>query len=117
MIPLHSTLEYIQHFSAGTALKEILGNVLIFIPIGLLLPIIFEKLRSWKNILLCSVLLSVGIETVQLAESLITRIPGHAVDIDDVILNFTGGVLGFLLFLAAQAVWKAIAKKEPQVSP
>lgn len=113
LIPFYSITEYCQRFSAGNAVKQILGNVLAFLPIGLLLPIPFEKLRSWKSILLCSLLLSVGIETIQFAESLITRISGHAADIDDVILNFTGGVLGYLLFLAIQAVWKAIAKNKP----
>lgn len=116
LIPLRSIIEYFQHFSTGTAVKEILGNVAAFLPIGLLLPILFEKLRSWKNILLCSLFLSISIETIQLVESLITRIPGHATDIDDVILNFTGGVLGYLLFLAVQMVWKEISTKEPQVN-
>lgn len=47
---------------------------------------------------------------------MITQIPGHATDIDDVILNFTGSVLGYLLFLAIQAGWKAIAKNKPQAN-
>lgn len=107
LIPLHSIMEYFQHFSLETAMTEILGNVAAFLPIGLLLPILFEKLRSWKNILLCSLFLSVGIELIQFAEFLITRVSSHVTDIDDVILNFTGGVLGYLLFLAVQAVWKS----------
>ena len=106
LIPFHSIMECVQHVSVGTAMTQILGNVAAFLPLGLLLPILFEKLRSWKNILLCSLFISVGIELIQLAEQLITHIPGHATDIDDVILNFTGGVLGYLLFLAVQAVWK-----------
>lgn len=107
LIPFHSIMECVQHCSAGTIVEEVLGNVAAFLPLGLLLPILFEKLRSWKNILLCSLFLSVGIELIQLAESLITRIPGHTTDIDDVILNFIGGALGYLLFLALQAVWKS----------
>lgn len=107
LIPFHSITDYIQHFSAGTALEEILGNVVAFIPIGFLVPILWRKFRAPKKILLLSLLVSVGIETVQLIESLAVRYPVRSVDIDDVILNFAGGVLGYLLFRAAQAVWDA----------
>lgn len=116
LIPLYSITQYSQHFSVGTAVREILGNVFIFIPVGLLLPMIFEKLRPIKNILICSFLMSLGIETIQLMESLLTHIPNHVVDIDDVILNFIGGIIGYLIFNVLQAVWKAIAKRKQQIN-
>ncbi len=107
LIPFHSITDYIQHFSVETALEEILGNVIAFVPVGFLVPILWKKFRAPKKILLLSLLLSVGIETVQLIESLAVRYPVRSVDIDDVILNFAGGVLGYLLFRAAQTVWDA----------
>lgn len=106
MIPFHSIAGYFQHSSAETAVKQILGNVAVFVPIGLLLPIMSEKFRLPKKILLFSLLLSVGVEAVQFLELLITHLPNRAVDIDDVILNFAGGSLGYLLFLAVRKICK-----------
>ena len=106
LIPFHSIISYFQHSSAETAVKQILGNIVIFVPIGLLLPILSEKFRLPKNILLFSLLLSVGVEAVQFLELLITHLPNRAVDIDDVILNFVGGSLGYLLFFAVRKICK-----------
>lgn len=106
LIPFHSIISYFQNSSAGTAVKQILGSVVIFVPIGLLLPIMSEKFRLTKNILLFSLLLSVGIEAVQFLELFITRLPNRVIDIDDVILNFVGGSLGYLLFLAVRKICK-----------
>ena len=106
LVPFHSMINCFQNSSAGTAVKQILGSVVIFIPIGLLVPIVSEKFRSSKNILLFSLLLSVGVEAIQFLELLITYMPNRAFDIDDVILEFIGGSLGYLLFLAVRKIRK-----------
>lgn len=107
LIPFHSIIEYCRHLSIGTAALQILGNIAAFLPIGFLVPILSKKFRFARNILILSLLLSVGIETVQLIESLAVHYPTKSVDIDDVILNFIGGTLGYLLFRAARAVWES----------
>jgi Glycopeptide antibiotics resistance protein len=60
-------------------------------PMGFLLPIIFEKLRNLIKIITVIFLISTVLEMTQLWQGL-----GIA-DIDDIILNTLGGVMGYIL--------------------
>ena len=73
------------------------GNVGMFLPIGFCVALLWRGHHWWKSVLvgLCG---SVTIEFVQF-------FIGRSTDIDDVILNTTGTLLGYWLFLALQAVW------------
>jgi glycopeptide antibiotics resistance protein len=67
------------------------GNIVAFLPMGLLPPFIFERrVRLWHVILL-NFGLSLFIEGGQLVSG--RRVP----DVDDLILNTVGGLLGYLL--------------------
>ena len=70
--------------------KNIIGNILLFLPYGYFAS---DYLKSKKILPICflTMLVSVTIEIVQLNI-------GRTFDIDDVILNTAGGVLGYLLF-------------------
>src|SRR6187399_1750300 len=75
--------------------KQILGNFVMLLPLGIYLPLIYKSLRKAYNffvILLISFLVSVGIELLQLATSY------RSTDIDDVMLNTLGGGAGFLIY-------------------
>lgn len=75
-------------------LSNILGNIIIFIPMGIYVS--FKK--DMKFSLLAGLLLSISIEICQylfVKSGLLTM---RAVDIDDVILNFLGCYLGCLIF-------------------
>ena len=68
------------------------GNVVLFIPAGWLLPRLWEQMgRFFRFLCLCAGAIFL-VETVQLF-TLLGRF-----DIDDLILNLSGMVLGFLLF-------------------
>ena len=88
----------IVHYFSGTerttsALENLLGNLIGFIPLGLLAPMVFERIRSVKGMLLVSFCTSLLYETIQLVSGL------GVFDIDDLILNTAGGVLGYLVFV------------------
>src|SRR6187549_3503366 len=75
--------------------KQILGNFVMLLPLGIYLPLIYKRLRkaySFFVILLISFFVSVGIELLQLATSY------RSTDIDDVMLNTLGGGAGFLIY-------------------
>ena len=78
------------------ALENIFGNILLFIPAGILLPCIFPAYRNaWKTAANCFYF-SLTIELIQL---LLRQFGTYrTVDIDDIILNTLGGIIGFLLF-------------------
>lgn len=70
---------------------NIAGNVLMFVPWGFGLLFLWEKNRKLYRLIFFSVMFPVCIEFVQL---FINR----QVDIDDIFLNFAGGLLGGLIF-------------------
>ncbi len=72
-----------------------LGNILLFIPFGFLLPLVTER-TSWWRTLIAGMLFSAGIEIVQ-------RITAKGYfQIDDMILNTAGTLLGFGIFCAVK---------------
>lgn len=75
------------------------ANVVMFIPLGFLLPIAFQKMRNlWKTALTLA-LLSFAIEFAQ-------YFTGRSADIDDLMLNTLGGILGYLVFFAASKLFR-----------
>ena len=80
----------------GFCLRNTLGNIALFVPLGILLPLVSVRFRSLKRMLLLALCMSLTIETIQL----VLRFVGNprAVDIDDVILNTLGACLGFFVY-------------------
>ncbi|REE95115.1 VanZ family protein [Thermomonospora umbrina] len=74
------------------ALRQLGGNLALLAPLGVLLPVVFTRLRGPLRLALIGALLSLAIETVQGAVVL-----GRAFDVDDVILNTAGVVLAYLV--------------------
>jgi len=70
---------------------NIVGNVVAFMPMGFFLPIIFTRLKSVLRIFLVSLVATLSIEIFQYVFGVGTS------DIDDVILNVFGGIMGYLV--------------------
>ena len=81
--------------------KQVLGNFVMLLPLGIYLPLLYTKLRkaySFFAVLLICFLVSIGIELLQLATSY------RSTDIDDVILNTLGGCTGFIIYLLIKTI-------------
>lgn len=93
--------EYLESFRRGKSfmrnhvMQNIFGNILLFIPFGTLLPIVSTKFRSFGKIFLGALLFSLSIEILQWVSRQYEVY--RSVDIDDVILNVIGAVIGFAL--------------------
>lgn len=74
------------------------GNVFLFVPFGFLLPLIWPKLDGLKQMILAGLLYSLSIELGQLAVSLAVGAWIRMSDVDDVLLNVPGVLLGFALY-------------------
>lgn len=85
---LHETWE----MGSDKMITQIAANILMFVPFGFLLPIVFCKLRRSINTLACILFTSFSIELFQ-------YFIGRSADIDDLIQNFIGGATGYLFFL------------------
>lgn len=67
-----------------------------FIPLGMFIPMLMgNKLLSGANVFLSSLLLSLGYEVTQLLTGM------GIFDVDDLMLNTLGGVIGYILFTMA----------------
>ena len=65
-------------------------NVLLFIPFGFFLPTLWEKFRNVKSTILVGLLTTLFVEISQL-------FTGRATDIDDVITNIFGTIIGYYI--------------------
>lgn len=70
---------------------EMLLNVLLFIPLGVVLPLLWDNHGVLQNVI-CGFLLSMLIEFSQLFNF-------HATDINDLLMNTAGSFLGYIIFL------------------
>lgn len=79
------------------ACVNLLGNVIVFIPLGMMLPRIFPKLRAvWRLLLLVTVII-IAVELLQFLTFL------GSCDVDDLILNVFGAAWGWLLWKISAA--------------
>ena len=74
------------------AFVNLAGNVVMFIPMGVFLPSIWHPMRSFWKLLLCFAGLILIVELLQLITFL------GSCDIDDLILNVIGAMLGYGLW-------------------
>ena len=100
LIPFQSIMEFISGSSNNLrrfAFGNVVGNIIIFIPLGIYLPLLKKDKRVLINLLFIF-LVSLSVEILQ-------GLLGIGVsDIDDIILNCLGGCIGilgykFLLFI------------------
>ena len=79
------------------AVKNILGNIVMFIPFGIIITLLNYKKISFLKLIFIGLSMSVAIEFLQFFIGLIIGFMYRSVDIDDVILNTLGAVVGFLI--------------------
>ena len=77
---------------------NLFGNVLVFAPFGFMVPIINWRYRNINKVAGLTFCLSMTIECIQL----ITRVGSF--DVDDLILNTLGGILGYVFFHVANRI-------------
>lgn len=71
-------------------LKNVIGNVLLFVPFGIFVTYYVKNDKVYQTLFL-SILVSCSIEFAQ-------SVIGRTADIDDVILNTIGGIIGYITF-------------------
>lgn len=78
-------------------------NVILFLPLGVFLPMLYDRFKSAKNVAIYGFFMSLTIEVLQLFNMCIT-------DVNDLITNTLGAVLGYLLWRAAAKGKSALPK-------
>lgn len=104
LIPFEGMIEMLQGGITTHSVINIVGNIVMFMPIGFLIPLLWDKLNSFKNVVLFGFATSLLIELTQL---FLIR----GTDIDDLILNTVGAVLGYLVFIIFKNIFSGFTKE------
>ena len=98
MVPFRTIAAQAGHLPSWQSIRQLGGNVLVFVPFGVLLPLAAPSLGRFWRMLLAGLAFSVAIELAQLAVSVGLGYTYRVSDIDDVILNVAGVLLGYAAY-------------------
>lgn len=108
LIPFKSTFMYINGFDSQhlldpynleIVLMNTIGNIIIFVPFGFLIPLLFKQVNNVK--LACKIF----IKFIFLIELLQLFTFTGVFDIDDIILNTLGALIGYCTYAGMKHVW------------
>ena len=89
LVPFVNILDY---RAASSAVTNVLGNLFLFVPLGILVPCLYKKMSSFSRTVLVGFLISLAIELTQLVT------PGRVTDVDDLIVNTLGAAVGYFIY-------------------
>ncbi|GAB2783241.1 hypothetical protein GCM10027073_14930 [Streptomyces chlorus] len=122
--PGRSLRAYLDQPALRDAARQVGGNLLLGVPFGVLAPVLAPRTRGFVQVLLLTGIVMLMVEFAQGA-----LITGRAFDIDDVILNTGGALIGYLMLgrrlsmavharrPRAKAAPKTKAKAKPAAKP
>ena len=98
LVPFYSIGKYVKVTGASEIpdfIINILGNIIVFMPVGIFLPYLFSN-KPWaykkRYVLMIGFLFSLGVESIQYILSV------GVFDVDDLILNTLGALIGWQLY-------------------
>lgn len=78
---------------------EKVPNIMLFIPLGFFMPIVFKSTRKFYKTVLISFAITFSIEFFQ-------YFIGRSSDIDDIITNLLGAIIGYVIFFITNKMFK-----------
>lgn len=100
LIPLKEITRYT--FGSRLFIKNVIGNIVLFIPYGIFASV-FAKLDKSFHAFCLILFASVTVETTQL-------LIGRVFDIDDILLNVFGGMLGYYFYRSISKIGDSLPK-------
>ena len=91
-----------EHTIYRWGLTMLIANVLLFVPLGFLMPILWRQ--AWWRTLLIALAATLCIELIQ-------PFFDRSFDVDDILLNFAGGAIGLLLSAIPRALCPKLMSK------
>ena len=107
IVPIKETINTFMHSETGmrNSLRNLIGNILVFMPLGFFIPLLFDKFNNLKKVLKVGCLSSLAIELSQLF------VGSNVCDIDDVIYNTLGALAGFICYKTFETIIKKVDLK------
>ncbi len=103
-VPFDTIQKYFDRGHDALFVINILGNIAMFMPVGFCLPLLWKRWQGVLRVTLVSMLLSCTIEFLQIFVY-------RSVDIDDVILNTLGGLLGYICWRIFNLIFKKLSAR------
>lgn len=92
-----ANINLIPFINIGDGRFQYIANIILFLPVGFFVPLLWNKMARFYQVALLGLGLSLTIEFLQLFTF-------RAVDVDDLLMNTLGGILGYLLYRLAQKI-------------
>lgn len=92
LVPFREICRYVKYWrqiGTGSVILNVIGNVIGFVPFGMLVPALFPVFRKAWRVILLGLFVSVTVETLQLLFHV------GIFDVDDLILNTLGTAAGY----------------------
>lgn len=87
-IPFKEIMRY--RIDSSLFYRNVIGNIILFVPFGYLVSYYIKKPKYYVTLIL-TFITSLSTEVIQMYI-------GRSFDIDDIILNFVGGLVGYLIY-------------------
>ena len=103
----HPNISWTPFISMITGPIDTILNVILFVPLGFFLPLLYKKYHNIKAIALTGLLLSLAVEFVQM-------FGWGSSDINDLMTNTAGACVGFWIYFLLSKILPANLKKQFQ---
>lgn len=110
--PFYTIRRFIIHYrrtGSLSSLSNLLGNIVVLMPLGLLLPVLFRPMRRFWLFIPVMAAVAVGIEAFQWRTGL------GVADVDDSILNFCGAVISYIPTRLGQTVYRIVEGRRKKI--
>lgn len=97
-VPFATIRDLVVAHPLAVVLRQLGGNLLLLAPLGFVLPALFPRFTRWRSTIGAILAVSLSIEMAQLLMSAILGFSYKVFDVDDLLLNMIGGVLGWVTF-------------------
>lgn len=95
--PMHTIAMYLRYRDRLNSFENLIGNIVAFVPFGILFPIQKERTIGLCKTLAYAFGFALSLEVFQLISAF------GAFDVDDILLNCFGAVLGYLIY---SIIWR-----------
>ncbi len=96
-VPFKTITETLKNGITTTSVTQIIGNIILSVPFGIFVLLLFEIPQWWKKLLL-ALSFTLTIELLQMFIGLAIGNMYRNIDVDDIILNLLGTYLGYGLY-------------------
>ena len=104
LVPLKETIKMFKGNGSGVrrGLYNVVGNILLFVPFGFLIPLLFDRYNNILKVTFYGLIASLAIEVIQYFTAM------NITDIDDVIFNTFGAVVGIICYKIFSLIVKTV---------